>query len=202
MDIDVDIDKLDALPLTKGKIYATADVWDYHRGTITRLYQRENKTLTQVMAIMERDYFFFATKRMFRTRITNWGLDKNLKKAEVLEMVRLKRQRDAIGKRSRFTIRNQDIEWDHVDEYLRRRPDLEKHIRNARASSSKVRNLICRTPSPVPQLLQPAWETRIQEDILRLLRDHINGCVEGRMWIVSRYGQTLYGHGEINGLAR
>ncbi|KAF6828025.1 hypothetical protein CPLU01_08733 [Colletotrichum plurivorum] len=129
---------------------------------------------------MERDYWLYATKRMFRTRINKWGLDKKLKEDEVLEMLRLKRQRDAIGKRSH----------------------LEKQVRTAGASSSKVLDVSCRTPSPVPQLLQPALETRVQEDILRLLRDHINGCVEGRMWTVSRSGQNLYGLGQRAGFDR
>ncbi|KAF6802639.1 hypothetical protein CSOJ01_11455 [Colletotrichum sojae] len=198
----MDIHMLDALALAKGKTYATPEVWQCHRDTITRLYQREKKTLKEVKEIMERDYWFYASERMFRTRINKWGLDKKLKEDDVLEMLRLKRQHDVIGKRSHFTIRHQDVEWDRVVEYLRRRPDLEKRIRAADATRSKISDLICRTPSPVPQLLQPASETRVQEDILRLLRDHINGCVEGRMWIVSRYGQTIYGHVEINGLAR
>lgn len=139
---------------------------------------------------------------MFKARIKRWGLDKKFKEAEVLQMLQLKRQRDAAGKSSSFRLRDQDVEWDRVARYLKRRPDLEERIAGAGAGRSKVAHLVCRTPSPVPRLLQPASETRIQEDILRLLRDHINGSVEGRAWTVSRSDQSLYGRGRRRGFGR
>ncbi|KAK2763681.1 hypothetical protein CKAH01_15905 [Colletotrichum kahawae] len=127
-----------ALPIvTKSKVYATEDHWTCHRGIITRLYRDENKTLKEVKQIMEETYYFHATgyprsrERMFKTRIKRWGLDKKFKEAEVLAMLQVKNKRDAAGKKTRFTVRNQEVEWERIAHYLKRRPDLQRDPRYA-----------------------------------------------------------------------
>jgi hypothetical protein len=49
--------------------------------------------------------------KMYRTRIRKWGIDKNNKAAEVAYMLRLKKQRDVVGKKSCFFIRNRPVDW-------------------------------------------------------------------------------------------
>jgi hypothetical protein len=41
--------------------WAKPEDWDTHRQTITRLYADEDKSLSEVMAIMKRDHSFYAT---------------------------------------------------------------------------------------------------------------------------------------------
>jgi hypothetical protein len=48
---------------------------------------------------------------MFRTRVRKWGIDKNNKATEVAYMLRLKKQRDALGKGSCFFIRDRSVDW-------------------------------------------------------------------------------------------
>ena len=48
---------------------------------------------------------------MYRTRIRKWGIDKNNKAAEVAQVLRLKKQRDVLGKKSHFLIRNKPVDW-------------------------------------------------------------------------------------------
>ncbi len=48
---------------------------------------------------------------MYRTRIRKWGIDKNNKATEVAHMLRLKKQRDVLGKKSSFFIRNRPVDW-------------------------------------------------------------------------------------------
>ncbi|KAF5512080.1 hypothetical protein CGCA056_v011917 [Colletotrichum aenigma] len=130
--VDVPVSAPVALPIvTKSKVYATEDHWTCHRGIITRLYRDENKTLKEVKQIMEETYYFHATERMFKTRIKRWGLDKKFKEAEVLAMLQVKTKRDAAGKKTRFTVRNQEVEWERIAHYLKRRPDLQRDPRHA-----------------------------------------------------------------------
>ncbi|KAJ0281400.1 hypothetical protein COL940_005684 [Colletotrichum noveboracense] len=130
--VDVPVSAPVALPIvTKSKVYATEDHWTCHRGIITRLYRDENKTLKEVKQIMEETYYFHATERMFKTRIKRWGLDKKFKEGEVLAMLQVKNKRDAAGKKTRFTVRNQEVEWERIAHYLKRRPDLQRDPRYA-----------------------------------------------------------------------
>ncbi len=48
---------------------------------------------------------------MYRTRIRKWGIDKNNKATEVAHLLRLKKQRDVLGKKSHFLIRNRPVDW-------------------------------------------------------------------------------------------
>ena len=41
--------------------YATAEDWNRHRETFTKLYLEESKTLNEVMSIMKEQYGFKAT---------------------------------------------------------------------------------------------------------------------------------------------
>ncbi|EXF74411.1 hypothetical protein CFIO01_10197 [Colletotrichum fioriniae PJ7] len=144
------------ISLVKGPQYATEEVWKVMQATITRLYQSEGRSLREVKAIMERDHFFFATERMFKSRIVRWGLDKKLKEPEVLHMLELKRKRQATGKDSHFTIEDQDVDWDRVEQYLKRRPDLHTTTTTkpkyapGKSTTTLKRKISCKTPSPSP----------------------------------------------------
>ncbi|KAK1992757.1 hypothetical protein LX36DRAFT_752801 [Colletotrichum falcatum] len=202
MDISLDINTV-GVPLLMGKPYATDDVWNCHRSIITRLYREENKSLKQVKQIMERDYNLFATERMFKTRIKSWGLDKKLKEAEVLRMLRLKRERDAAGKKSRFSIRDQEVDWERVAHYLSRRPDLRNESRNLHQDSMAARlDVVCRTPSPGPSaraLLDGPPEMRLPDEMLRIFRNYVQGAWES-LWKLR--GHRLYGHNRKRGQDR
>ncbi|TEA12203.1 hypothetical protein C8034_v006446 [Colletotrichum sidae] len=107
------------------KTYVAPDDWEHNRSIITRLYKEEEKPLRQVREVMERQFAFIATERMFKTRIKRWGLDKKFKEPEVSAMVRAKQQRDAAGKESQFFIRNQVVEWEDIRSPMAAIPDLQ-----------------------------------------------------------------------------
>ncbi|KXH38959.1 hypothetical protein CSIM01_06096 [Colletotrichum simmondsii] len=202
------------ISLVKSPPYATEEVWKVMQATITRLYQSEGKSLKEVKAIMERDHFFFATERMFKSRIVRWGLDKKLKEPEVLHMLELKRKRQATGKESRFTIEDQDVDWDRVEQYLKRRPDLHNTTIKRRHSPGKStttattlkRKITCRTPStspsrspvlhvssasptiitPLPSLLtpSPSLDTDIQSDVLHLFSTYHTSAFQTGTWVL------------------
>ncbi|KAF9879575.1 hypothetical protein CkaCkLH20_03118 [Colletotrichum karsti] len=212
--------------LAKGKLYATENHWTIHREIITRLYRDENKSLKEVKKIMEGEYFFYATDRMYKTRIKRWGLDKKFKEAEVLAILQLKRERDRLGKKSRFAIRDQDVAWDRVLYYIKRRPDLQRHLGFAaherdvvdwdRVAAYLARRpelrgdlaaadaeITTRTPPPSPpppppRLFQPATGLRFADEIVRMLRDFLHGVFEARHWtVVDDGGALLCSRGKV-----
>ncbi|KAK4447812.1 hypothetical protein QBC34DRAFT_427047 [Podospora aff. communis PSN243] len=133
------------------------DEWEAHRPAIQELYQNQNLALKEVIRIMEESHGFRATQRMYKTRIKSWGLDKNFKESEVVELFRLRRERDRIGKPTVYAIRGREVDWDRVQTYVRRKGlDIARLIDEApliNASSSAAREVSCRTPTPEPERL-------------------------------------------------
>ncbi|RSL64784.1 hypothetical protein CEP54_004598 [Fusarium duplospermum] len=56
--------------------------WECHRATITRLYLTEDTPLDNVLKTMESQFGFKATKRMYSTKLKQWGIMKNYKAKE------------------------------------------------------------------------------------------------------------------------
>jgi hypothetical protein len=91
-------DALISAPASGGRsgVPPTAEEWERHRSLFTRLYVGENRTLKEIRQILARDYDFHATfvttaggssvvlliscrERMYKSRITQWGIGKNNK---------------------------------------------------------------------------------------------------------------------------
>ena len=90
----------------------------------------------------------FFRKRMYRTRIKKWGLDKKLKETEVLDIIHLKQQRDAIGKFTCVVIRDK-IPWERIENYIQRNPRVRMMASGEElVARDIVTPVICRTPSP------------------------------------------------------
>ncbi|KAK4245873.1 Clr5 domain-containing protein [Corynascus novoguineensis] len=192
-------------------LYAhTAEDWQEHKETITRLYLHEKFTLSEVMEYMALHHFFFATPKMYRTRIRRWGIDKNNKGTEVAYMLRLKKQRDALGKKSSFFIRNRPVDWEDIERYLTRTPNFwAKHGRDAPDLSHEI---TCTTPPPgspapaslatIPQKLDAAQELRVHEEILRFFREYTEGSFEQGLWQLSPDHKRYFGRGGAEASAR
>src|SRR2546423_4672304 len=59
--------------------------WETYRNIIQDLYSR--MTLRQVMAYMADTYNFLATQRMYKTRLSQWGLNKYMKSRDMKNLV-------------------------------------------------------------------------------------------------------------------
>ncbi|KAH0544246.1 hypothetical protein GP486_008527 [Trichoglossum hirsutum] len=181
--------------------YATETDWELHREKITELYSEQDKPLGEVMEIMQRDHLFRATPKMFKTRIKKWGLDKKHKAPEVLEMVRLKRQRDAVGKKSKFFIRNRPVNWEDVERYLKRsRNLLTKFDSGFLEIGGHATGVVCRTPSPdpsivltLPGIIEASDELRTADEVVRIMRDYFRGAIEGGIWTYDSGGACYFG---------
>ncbi|TDZ54639.1 hypothetical protein CTRI78_v006198 [Colletotrichum trifolii] len=163
-----------------------AEIWETKRPIITRLYQEEKKSLKEVMEIMERDYHFVATVKMYKSRIWKWGLDKKLKGDEVLAIMLLKRDRDALKRPTEYRIRGQLVDLDNINRYLKRNPSLMAKFRAGQTPSVQTAlEVTCRTPSPPPsppRALAPTAELQSTEHILRLFRDYVDGSFSSGAW--------------------
>ena len=64
---------------------------------------------------------------MLKKRIARWGLDRNLKLADMLVALRYTLQRQAQGRKSVFLIRERIVTFDDVKRYFRRKGVRDVH---------------------------------------------------------------------------
>lgn len=124
---------------------------------------------------------------MYKSRIWKWGLDKKLKGDEVLAILILKRDRDALNKPSEFRIRGQPVDFENIKRYVKRNPSLVAKLRAGHEPSSQTtREVTCRTPSPPPSSLRadigPPTELQDVERVLGLFRDYVDGSFSSGAW--------------------
>lgn len=147
------------------KTWAGVNDWEKHRERITELYRDQGLHLRQVQQVMMDECGFFASQRMYKTRISKWAIDKNLKAADVAAILRLQQVRAALGKKSQFTIRGRDVDFARVEQYLKRDPTLLKQAQSSQSGAGggaddlaqdllpgqmEAAGITCRTPSPTP----------------------------------------------------
>lgn len=102
--------------------------WAKHRERITALYP--NHTLDEMMAVMEVEYDFLATRRMYKSRLSHWGVKKNTTAADVDELLqkvveqrRHARHRCGSGSGRRTALLDIDErEVKKVQKYIKRNP--------------------------------------------------------------------------------
>ena len=86
---------------------------------------------------------------MYKTRIKSWGLDKNFKESEVVELFRLKRERDRMGKlATTYSIRGREVDWERVQSYVKRKGLNMAVLINTAPQSPSSGEVSCRTPCP------------------------------------------------------
>ncbi|ERF72318.1 hypothetical protein EPUS_02205 [Endocarpon pusillum Z07020] len=73
--------------------YPSTQDWENIKPIFTKLYSTDNRALKDVKTILEKNYDFVATERMYKGRINAWNLHKNLKKAEKATLIRKVRQK-------------------------------------------------------------------------------------------------------------
>ncbi|KAI1437471.1 hypothetical protein GGR50DRAFT_75431 [Xylaria sp. CBS 124048] len=146
----------------------TAQVWESHKETIRKLYLDENRPLKEVMAIM-RQKGFRATVRMYKSRFDKWGFSKNNSKREVVTMLQVQRQRNALGKRTTFQRNGREIA---IDAYLKRKGISQYDLAEPGIAENLPGHLRCITPPPeTPLVLQTGGALSLQELVLQTARD-------------------------------
>ncbi|KAI0967494.1 hypothetical protein F4678DRAFT_475198 [Xylaria arbuscula] len=146
----------------------TSQVWESHKTEIRRLYLDENRPLKEVMAIM-RQRGFRATVRMYKSRFDKWGFSKNNSKREVVTMLQVQRQRNALGKRTTFQRNGREIA---IDAYLKRKGISQYDLAEPGIAECLPEHLRCVTPPPeAPLIIQAGGALSLQELVLQTTRD-------------------------------
>ncbi|KAL3425364.1 hypothetical protein PVAG01_02155 [Phlyctema vagabunda] len=130
--------------------------WEQHKAFIEQMYLKESKKLKEVMEIVAQNGHV-ASEKMFKDRIRKWGFDKKNKESEAFAILRMKREREAIGKKSSFSVRGRVKTAEEIEHYLRRK----KTVPNlTTCTASTPPEISCWTPSP------PSSPIPAEEDIL------------------------------------
>ena len=157
---------------------------------------------------------------MYKTRIKKWGFDKNNTAHRVAHMLHLKKTRAAAGKkRTSFAIHGNVVNWDDVEHYLERRPDLVAKLSGnfVEVGGAAAGGVVCRTPSPGPAsimsmksaispgrppLLDTDPETRARDEVLRLYRAYMDGALDQGLWVYDPASKQYHGPSGPRGASR
>ncbi|KAJ4305590.1 hypothetical protein N0V90_001121 [Kalmusia sp. IMI 367209] len=100
-----------------------ADDWGLYKNRILDLHISQNLPLPKVRQMIEEEYGFKAELRQYRTRISQWGKDKNVKKHEMKAIVRKhqKRKLDETNKGPlAFEVRGNQVELQKIERWMKR----------------------------------------------------------------------------------
>ncbi|KAI1776762.1 hypothetical protein F4818DRAFT_411781 [Hypoxylon cercidicola] len=93
------------------------EVWERYKEEIHEIYIDQNRSLSDLMELMQ-DKGFIATPRMYKAKFVQWGFVKNNKKKDVATMLRLQRQRGAVGKPTAFHRHGRSVD---IETYMKRK---------------------------------------------------------------------------------
>ncbi|KAI2643383.1 hypothetical protein GGS21DRAFT_536817 [Xylaria nigripes] len=198
---------------SSSKRYAVPEDWPKFQDVIVRLYVEENKTLEEVRQHMEEHHDFVATVAMYKRQLASWNAFKNLRFDEVLQILRLKRQRDAEhNKGSVFFVRDRKVEIDSLQMYISRNPSLYAKLEfGEEPHPDAIRDVSCRSPTPseashdlpkpqrgvpseIPDVIcRPTSE--LHEELTQSLRTYLSQSFTSGAWVRSeRHCWAARGH--------
>ncbi|KIM99676.1 hypothetical protein OIDMADRAFT_55587 [Oidiodendron maius Zn] len=97
-----------------------ANSFNRYRPIITRLYITENRKLSTVMAIMEKQHEFYATQRNYKKHFKAWKLSKNMRTDDMMHLARIKAKRDAVDKATKFTVYDTKVDSSKINRFIQR----------------------------------------------------------------------------------
>ncbi len=118
--------------------------------------------------------------KMYKNKITQWGLDKKNKEHEVLAFIRKTTQRAAVGKKTIARVRNHVLDLEEVQRYIKRKPYSMKFALEQSASTPP--GLVCFTPE-MPSSPRIPEVYAVPEQIFALIRDYVTGSFQSGTWI-------------------
>ena len=117
------------------------------------------------------------SKKMYKARFKKWNVNKNLRYELVSKLLEQKQTQEAIAMGDHAPVvlfEGRQVDSRRLKEYVRRtkRPGL-----RVRAADPPPR-----TPSPVVLVLTAPAAVGVPEACMHLLRDHVRGSVDPRLW--------------------
>lgn len=124
----------------------TGEAWELHKTELKRLYIHEDKTLKDIMILME-SKGFKASAKMYKTRFKQWGFVKNNNREDVAKMMLLRQRRAAVGKQTTFERNGKVVQ---IDRYLKKRGIIVPQQNTPIGHNELPGTVRCRTPPPLP----------------------------------------------------
>ncbi|CVK90685.1 uncharacterized protein FPRN_07256 [Fusarium proliferatum] len=117
---------------------------------ILELYETQKLSLQKVKSMIEEEFGFTAQTRQYQTRITKWGKDKNIKKAEMTAIARKHQQREILEtdkRKLRFTVRGREVDAGKIDRWMDRNNVPRNDLYAPSPAASTPSAVDCRTIS-------------------------------------------------------
>jgi len=102
---------------------------------------------------------------MYKSRITKWGLDKKTKETEAWAILRIKAQRNAVGKDSAFRVREKAVTIEDVLRYFKRKGIVHPEVAPKPPEASTPPVIECWTPIPSPRPGVKTIQVSEEEDV-------------------------------------
>lgn len=143
---------------------------------------------------------------MYKGYLKKRGWDtKNIRAEDVVEIVRIKQQRDSNMKRSEFFLHGRRIDWEKIQRYLRRNPSVMSKVRaidRETSSPQSTPRVICRTPADgsddrqsTPSMPDSIDSADVVEKVVRAIVSYADGALECGRWIPDESGRLISGKG-------
>ncbi|KAH8690356.1 Clr5 domain-containing protein [Phaeosphaeriaceae sp. PMI808] len=108
-----------------------ANVWEPYKDRILDLHITQGLVLPKVRQMMEEEYGFKAELRQYRTRISQWGKDKNFKLQEMEAIVRKRQKRKLIETDKGqliFEVRGRQVKLQNIERWMKRHEVAESFL--------------------------------------------------------------------------
>lgn len=108
-----------------------ADAWEPYKARILELHVEQDIPLKKVIEVIKDEFGFTAGLRQYRTRITQWGQDKNIKKAEMKAIVRKNQERKLLHPQKgllAFEVRDIVVETEKIERWMKRNNIIESSL--------------------------------------------------------------------------
>ncbi|KAF2271084.1 TPR-like protein, partial [Lojkania enalia] len=99
-----------------------ADAWEPYKARIVELHVTLGLSLPEVKKKIEDEFGFTAELRQYRTRVSQWGKDKNVKPQEMRAIVRKRQQRRLVEVNKGellFKVRGKQVEPQKIDRWMK-----------------------------------------------------------------------------------
>ena len=120
-------------------------------------------------------------KKVYKTHITKWGLDKKNKKCDMKAIARKYSEREQKGKASHFTVRGRTMHYAEVVRYFQRRGESIDDVVAQRTASKTPEAVKCFTPLRSP--IRTPEALALPEQIFITIRYYHIGCFEAGIWV-------------------
>ncbi|KAF2011963.1 hypothetical protein BU24DRAFT_425788 [Aaosphaeria arxii CBS 175.79] len=124
--------------------------WDPVKSYVIKTHIEEGQPLEKVIEQVRKTFGFIANKRQYRTRISQWKKDKNIKKTEMQAIVR-KQQRRNVQEPDKpplwFTVRDSSVNPEKIHRWMRRNNVSMNDLYSPASAATTPSALECKTIS-------------------------------------------------------